>query len=231
MLFQDTLNELRINKGISQYDLAEALNISRSVVAKWETGLTLPNEENVKLLMEYFNVSKEELFKNEETECIVVKKNVSISKMKKLIISLSAAVLVLTIILTVVLTSYAPKSLSKQLDKLGDFEDVKISLHDMVNDQTYYLDSSEEEIHDKVLLLLNDVEYQFYPSNMIVEKWIGSYTICLEGDITIYINLGYLIIDGENRAVKNYFSNNIDIVIDLLINSESIEIIDESYNQ
>ena len=186
MLFQDTLKELRKNKGISQYDLAEALNISRSVVAKWETGLTLPNEENVKLLMEYFNVSKEELFKNEETECIVVKKNVSISKMKKLIISLSAAVLVLTIILTVVLTSYAPKSLSKQLDKLGDFEDVKISLHDMVNDQTYYLDSSEEEIHDKVLLLLNDVEYQFYPSNMIVEKWIGSYTICLEGDITIY---------------------------------------------
>ena len=67
--------------------------------------------------------------------------------MKKLIISLSAAVLVLTIILTVVLTSYAPKSLSKQLDKLGDFEDVKISLHDMVNNQTYYLDSSEEEIH------------------------------------------------------------------------------------
>ena len=73
MLFQDTLKELRKNKGISQYDLAEALNISRSVVAKWETGLTLPNEENVKLLMEYFNVSKQELFKNEETECINIK--------------------------------------------------------------------------------------------------------------------------------------------------------------
>lgn len=64
MLFQDTLKELRKKKNISQYDLAESLNISRSVVAKWETGLTLPNEENVSLLMKYFNVTREELFKN-----------------------------------------------------------------------------------------------------------------------------------------------------------------------
>ena len=87
MLFQDTLRELRKKKGISQYVLADALNISRSVIAKWETGLTLPSEESIRLLMNYFNVSREELFKNEETETIIVKKNVSISKMKKLIIS------------------------------------------------------------------------------------------------------------------------------------------------
>ena len=229
MLFKDALKELRKNKGISQYDLAEALNISRSVVAKWETGLTLPNEENIKLLMNYFNVSKEELFKNEETESIVVKKNVSILKMKKLIISLVIAIVVLIIIFTIIITSYFPKPLSKQLDKLGNFENVKISLYDLTTDQKYLLDSNEKDIHDRALSLLNDVEYQLYPSDMLVEKWIGSYTIILEGDITIYINLGYLIVDGENRAVKKYYTDNIDIVINLLISSDSIEIMDEGF--
>lgn len=33
MLFQDKFKELRKEKNISQYDLAEALNISRSVIA------------------------------------------------------------------------------------------------------------------------------------------------------------------------------------------------------
>ena len=138
MLFQDTLKELRKKKGISQYDLADALNISRSVIAKWETGLTLPSEESIRLLMDYFNVSREELFKNEETETIIVKKNVSISKMKKLIISLSSALVVLIITTIILFTSLMPKSLSKQLDKLGNLEDVKISLYEVSTGERYY---------------------------------------------------------------------------------------------
>ena len=117
MLFQDTLKELRKRKNISQYDLAESLNISRSVVAKWETGLTLPNEENVSLLMKYFNVTREELFKNEETETVIVKKNVSISKMKKVIVSLSTVIAILLIASVIIITSLMPKSLAKELDK------------------------------------------------------------------------------------------------------------------
>ncbi len=106
MLFQDRLRELRKNKGISQYDLADALNISRSVVAKWETGLTFPSEESMELLMKYFDISKEELFKNEETETIIVEKNVSISNMRKLIISLSATVFLLIIATIILLVSF-----------------------------------------------------------------------------------------------------------------------------
>ena len=106
MIFPDRLKELRKNKGISQYDLAEALNISRSVVAKWETGLTLPSEESTELLMNYFNISKEELFKNEEAEIIIVEKNVSISNMRKLIISLSITLLVLIITTIILLVNF-----------------------------------------------------------------------------------------------------------------------------
>ena len=188
MLFQDTLKELRKKKGISQYDLADALNISRSVIAKWETGLTLPSEESTRLLMDYFNVSREELFKNEETETIIVKKNVSISKMKKLIISLSSALVVLIITTIILFTSLMPKSLSKQLDKLGNLEDVKISLYEVSTGERHYLDPSEENIQDKTLAMLDTIEYKLYSKNKLVEPaWLGEYTITLEGDITIHI--------------------------------------------
>mgnify|MGYP003446649982 CR=1 FL=1 len=231
MLFQDTLKELRKNKGISQYDLAESLNISRSVVAKWEIGLTLPNEENVSLLMKYFNVTREELFKNEETETVIVKKNVSISKMKKVIVSLSTAIAILLIASVIIITSLMPKSLAKELDKLGDFEDVKISLYCFTTDETYYLDVNEKNIHDEVLYKLNNIEYKLYPKYILVEKWIGEYTIILEGDITIYLNQGYMIIDGNNRAVKNYNPDSLYEIVQILISSESIEIYDEVFNK
>ena len=61
MEFKNKLKEIRNRKGISQQQLADELNISRSVVAKWETGLALPSDENLELLSKYFEVPKEEL--------------------------------------------------------------------------------------------------------------------------------------------------------------------------
>lgn len=231
MLFQNKLKELRKEKNISQYDLANALNISRSVVAKWETGLTLPSEESTILLMEYFNVSREELFNNEETETIIVKKNVSISKLKRLIIILSSILLVVIITMIILLSALMPKSLSKQLDKLGDLDEVKISLYSFTTDETYYLDLTEKNVHDEVLSKLNSMEYKLYPKYKLVEKWVGEYTIILEGDIVIYLNQGYMIVDGENRAVKSYSPDTLYTIIQLLIDSESIEIMDEKFNK
>ncbi len=102
MLFQDKLKQLRKEKNVSQYDLANDLHISRSVVAKWETGLTFPSEESILLLMNYFNVSREELLTDKENEMIVVNKNISISKMKKIIISLTCSLLIVIIALVIV---------------------------------------------------------------------------------------------------------------------------------
>lgn len=231
MMFQNKLKELRKDKNISQYDLADALNISRSVVAKWENGLTLPSEESIRLLMDYFNVSREELFKNEETESVIAKKNASISRLKKLVISLSSVMVVLIITAVILITLLMPKSLSKQLYKLGDFEDVKISLYDTGTGTRHYLNPNEEKFKDKALVLLDTVEYRLYSKGAAVPEWIGSYTIILEGKITIEINSAYLSVDGNHRAVKEYTSNTINRVIDLLISSEGIEITDEGFIQ
>lgn len=43
MLFAETLKKLRIEKGLSQRDLAERMYVTRSTVARWENGSRLPD--------------------------------------------------------------------------------------------------------------------------------------------------------------------------------------------
>ena len=61
MEFKDRLKSLRNKKNISQQQLADELHISRSVIAKWETGIALPNDEYLCELAKYFDIKKEEL--------------------------------------------------------------------------------------------------------------------------------------------------------------------------
>lgn len=59
------LSELRRKKGISQEKLAEMLDVSRQAVTKWESGKSNPDTENLILIAEIFDVSLDELCKNE----------------------------------------------------------------------------------------------------------------------------------------------------------------------
>ena len=46
MEFSDKLKELRKNKGITQEELANNVFVSRSVIAKYESGNAFPTKEN-----------------------------------------------------------------------------------------------------------------------------------------------------------------------------------------
>ena len=65
MQFKDKLKELRINAGLSQKQLADAIFISRSAVAKWENGLGLPSKVSYDALLDYFGITEESLPLNE----------------------------------------------------------------------------------------------------------------------------------------------------------------------
>ena len=43
MLFADTMKKLRMDKGLSQRELAEQMYVTRSAVARWENGSRLPD--------------------------------------------------------------------------------------------------------------------------------------------------------------------------------------------
>lgn len=54
--------DLRKQKGITQEQLALALNISPQAVSKWETNTSLPDTQTLPLIAEYFEVSVDYLF-------------------------------------------------------------------------------------------------------------------------------------------------------------------------
>lgn len=56
-MFSERLKELRKEKGISQYDLANDLGIVQSNIGNWESGRREPNYETVIRLARYFDVT------------------------------------------------------------------------------------------------------------------------------------------------------------------------------
>ena len=97
MEFKENLKQLRIQKGLTQAELAEKLFVSRSTVAKWENGLGLPNPESMAALEEFFDISSSELATKEPEE-VIVKKNRKLRIIGEIIvwtISLAAPILIL----------------------------------------------------------------------------------------------------------------------------------------
>ncbi|MBO4791140.1 MAG: helix-turn-helix domain-containing protein [Clostridia bacterium] len=55
------ISALRKEAGLSQESLAEKLAVSRSLVAKWETGLQRPDRQSVEMMAELFGVAPESI--------------------------------------------------------------------------------------------------------------------------------------------------------------------------
>ncbi len=70
-MFKDKLKELRMNKNLSQYELAEKIFVSRSTIAKWENGNGIPSDANLEALCEYFNVEEDWLLDRNDLKKIV----------------------------------------------------------------------------------------------------------------------------------------------------------------
>ena len=69
MNFSEKLKLLRKNKGFTQEEFAEQLNVSRIAVAKWEAGQSYPDIMNLIQISNIMNVSVDYLVK--EQECTV----------------------------------------------------------------------------------------------------------------------------------------------------------------
>ncbi|MBQ7250397.1 MAG: helix-turn-helix transcriptional regulator [Bacilli bacterium] len=66
MEFKEKLKRLRIENGLTQEALADAVHISRSAIAKYENGGGKPSEDTLKALAIYFGVESDELRDDEE---------------------------------------------------------------------------------------------------------------------------------------------------------------------
>ncbi|MBR5682567.1 MAG: helix-turn-helix transcriptional regulator [Ruminococcus sp.] len=68
MEFNNKLYELRKQKGFSQEELANRLNVSRQTVSKWEVGDSTPDMEKLIAISDLFGISLDELVLNKTPE-------------------------------------------------------------------------------------------------------------------------------------------------------------------
>lgn len=66
MEFNEKIQELRKQKGLTQEELAEALFVSRTAVSKWESGRGYPNIDSLKSIAKFFGVTVDQLLSTEQ---------------------------------------------------------------------------------------------------------------------------------------------------------------------
>ena len=66
MEFNEKLQKLRKQKGLTQEELAQALFVSRTAISKWESGRGIPNIESLKATANFFGITIDELLSGDE---------------------------------------------------------------------------------------------------------------------------------------------------------------------
>ena len=66
MEFNEKLQELRKQRGLTQEELAKQLYVSRTAISKWESGRGYPNIDSLKAIARFFSVTVDELLSSGE---------------------------------------------------------------------------------------------------------------------------------------------------------------------
>ena len=66
MEFNEKLQALRKQKGLTQEELAEALYVSRTAISKWESGRGYPSIDSLKAIAKFFHITVDELLSGDE---------------------------------------------------------------------------------------------------------------------------------------------------------------------
>ncbi len=67
-MFADTLKQLRESRGLTQRDLANQLQISKSAISMYENGEREPSFETLEAIADYFNVDMNMLIGNSKED-------------------------------------------------------------------------------------------------------------------------------------------------------------------
>ncbi|MEQ2527876.1 helix-turn-helix transcriptional regulator [Bacillaceae bacterium CLA-AA-H227] len=121
MNLSDKIKKLRTENNLTQEQLAEKMQVSRSTISSWETGRSYPDLQMVIEICNYFNVSLDFLLR--EDEKIVRKLNFGI-KQKRMLIGLVVILAVLLINQVVSTTSFQANPKSLEISNINMIRDV-----------------------------------------------------------------------------------------------------------
>ncbi len=169
MNFSENLRRLRKAKDIKQEALAEAMNVSRQTVSKWENGTAMPDFKKLNALAEYFGVTMDELlgFSNDKNnndniddytkeyinELITLENMQSSKKIKELYKNLKTCAVIFCVALAVII--FFMISINNQIDNLKSqinnvqspqiIQDDSDNTHDMSDDASYEVLSFDKD--------------------------------------------------------------------------------------
>ena len=66
-MISENLKRLRKEKGLTQVELAEKLNLSQSTIASWENGKRRPDLDFLPVIADFFGVTVGEIYGQDET--------------------------------------------------------------------------------------------------------------------------------------------------------------------
>ena len=69
------LVSLRKQKGLTQMELAEKLNVSRQAISRWEVGAAIPSTDNLKVLGDLYGVSFDYLLNDDAEDSSKITQN------------------------------------------------------------------------------------------------------------------------------------------------------------
>ena len=107
MEFNQKLQELRKQKGLTQEELAEKLYVSRTAISKWESGRGYPNIESLRAIAKFFSVTLDDLLSSDEVLTIAEEDN---KQKEKLFRDLTYGLLDLCVALLLFLPFFAEKT-------------------------------------------------------------------------------------------------------------------------
>lgn len=89
MNFNEKLQELRKNKGLTQEELAEVLYVSRTAISKWESNRGYPSIDSLKEISKYFEISIDDLLSSEKLLILAEKENeINLKRLSDLLFSI-----------------------------------------------------------------------------------------------------------------------------------------------
>jgi transcriptional regulator with XRE-family HTH domain len=199
-MFKEKLKELREKEGISQYELANKIFVSRSAVAKWENGLGMPNEESIELLSQFFAVSKDELLNSNDPVKIID----NVERKSKRIVIILASILCLFVV------SFTSIFIKVMVDK--HYEDSMNPQHGKFYSQEYLSKFKLEglEMIDGVDYLLMGKDGKSFYSYIESYEVFNDYAKYIYDKLNYSISISYLSFEKEIYEHSDPISKNTD---------------------
>ena len=156
--------KLRKEKGYSQEELAEKLDVTRQTISNWELGSTQPNPEQLKGLSKILNVSIDEMLDN-DIKGVIVEKVSNTEKLAGIIIKILKVfgILIILYVVLMFVALIAFMAFRKESTDSVDNNVASATLNCSIKDQVYTITIGDDtyfncpECSDEMEIYLRDI--------------------------------------------------------------------------